>query len=132
MTPNNLPIRLILGFLFLNLIGCQDRSESESVMKILPGELDFGKIKQGEIYKGEFIIYNVGKSRLQIHNIITGCGCTVVRYEKRLVDSNDSVTVSFEIDSKNKFGKQNRTISIFANTKEAVSFFTIKGDIVPK
>lgn len=117
-------------FICVALFSCNlSKEKSLTKLKVIPEEVNFGKIKQDSIYKGVFYIKNVGDNTLEIYNVISGCGCTVVKLEQRKLQAGDSVPIKFEFNSRGKFGIQDRSISIFGNTKDTIQFFTIKGEV---
>jgi hypothetical protein len=58
---------------------------------------DFGKVKQGETLKHEFIFKNAGDGALNIQSVETSCGCTAALVSKKLLGPGQEgrVQVSF-------------------------------------
>lgn len=119
---------LILFFLSCNTL--DQKREAVAALEVVPQKIDFGIIKEDSILKGKFCIKNIGKSDVKILNIISSCGCTVIKSDLKIIQIDDSSFVDFEFDSKGKLGLQDRYISIFANTKDTLHFFEIKGEVI--
>lgn len=91
---------------------------------------DFGQITQGEIITTVFRFRNVGKSDLIISSAQGSCGCTVPEWSKEPIKpgKNGEVTVTF--DSNGKFGVQNKTITLVANTIPNTKVIALKGEVL--
>ena len=76
---------------------------------------DFGKIKQGEVAKTEFVFMNTGKGTLDIRATKANCGCTVSKPDKDELKSGDSSKVIVTFNSAGRRGKQQKTITVFSN-----------------
>lgn len=92
---------------------------------------DFGEIKQGEQVSYTFKFRNVGKSPLVITKAKASCGCTVPKYDNKLVDPNEdgSIEVSFTASGP---GMQYKTVKIFANTIPEVHELNITANVIEK
>ncbi|MDE5420257.1 DUF1573 domain-containing protein [Labilibaculum sp. DW002] len=76
----------------------------------------FGKISQGEIVVHDFFFKNVGEKDLIITNIETSCGCAVAKWKKEPIKMGEESSISIEFNSKGRYGKQYKVITIFCNT----------------
>jgi hypothetical protein len=92
-------------------------------------EFDFGTIKQGEVVEGTFLISNKGKTDLIITSAKASCGCTVPEWPKDPIKPGESSIMKFKFDSKGKSGKQNKSITIKANTENVTEVLRVKGTI---
>tara|TARA_B100000123_G_scaffold263819_1_gene233271 strand:+ start:3369 stop:3812 length:444 start_codon:yes stop_codon:yes gene_type:complete len=90
---------------------------------------DFGEVNEGEKLEHVFLIKNTGKANLVISSVKTTCGCTVAKFPKEpiLPDQQSEIIVVF--NTKGKFGKQNKTITLLTNTVPRAKVLTIKGYI---
>ncbi|MFB6258174.1 MAG: DUF1573 domain-containing protein [Flavobacteriales bacterium] len=91
---------------------------------------DFGTISQGEKVKHPFVYRNEGEAPLVIVSIEPSCGCTVAEEapEKPIMPGgSDTLTVTY--DSKGHRGKQNRSVSIVANTSPKTTKLRLKGTV---
>lgn len=89
----------------------------------------FGSVKEGEIVKKEFSFTNTGKVPLLIKDARSTCGCTVADWPKQPVLPGEQAIIKAEFDTKNKTGKQVKTISITANTYPSVTKIELLGEV---
>ncbi|MFA9371860.1 MAG: DUF1573 domain-containing protein [Labilibaculum antarcticum] len=76
----------------------------------------FGEISAGEIVVCDFFFKNIGSKDLVIKNIETSCGCTAVKWDKKPVPTGEESHITVEFDSKGRYGKQYKVITVFCNT----------------
>lgn len=93
-----------------------------------PVVIDLKNLKEGEIVNTSFAIKNVGNKPLIIRNVVTGCGCTSVKYDRKPLKSNDTAIVKLTFDSKGQFGAQMKTIEIIS-TDNIVTFIKLKANV---
>lgn len=95
--------------------------------------VDFGTITQGEVVSTNFKFKNVGKSDLIISSAQGSCGCTVPEWPKEPIKPGAEGRIAVTFNSSGKQGKQNKTITIVANTNPNTKVIALKGDVlVPK
>ncbi|MBI2279940.1 MAG: DUF1573 domain-containing protein [Bacteroidetes bacterium] len=95
--------------------------------------VDFGTITQGEVVSTNFKFKNVGKSDLIISSAQGSCGCTVPEWPKEPIKPGEEGKIAVTFNSSGKQGKQNKTITIVANTNPNTKVIALKGDVlVPK
>ncbi|MCX6353107.1 MAG: DUF1573 domain-containing protein [Bacteroidetes bacterium] len=89
---------------------------------------NFGKIEEGEKISYEYEYKNTGKNALVISMVTTPCGCTTPEYSKDPLDPGKTEYIKVTFDSKNKYGKQNKELTVIANTTppESVIEFTVE------
>lgn len=91
---------------------------------------DFGKLKQGEIAKTEFVFTNSGKGKLNIRATKANCGCTVSTPDESTLKSGDSSTISVTFNSEGRRGRQQKTVTVFSNDPtNPTQQLTIKADV---
>jgi len=146
-------IFLYLGFLSLSLVSCKqnaadsiadedaafakERARLAKVgfpeMTFVSAEYDFGKVNEGEKVAGSFEYTNTGKSDLIITSAHASCGCTVPEYDKdKAIKPGEKGVLKFVFDTNGKPENQNKTITIFCNTKNQQEKVNIKGYVNPK
>ncbi|MFV0521197.1 MAG: DUF1573 domain-containing protein [Mangrovibacterium sp.] len=76
---------------------------------------DFGRIKQNDKVSHIFHLTNKGKSNLIIRKITTSCGCTAVTPQKKMVAPGETIPLEVKFDSRGKFGRQTKIISVLTN-----------------
>ncbi len=90
---------------------------------------DFGTVKQGEKVTHIFKFRNTGDEPLIISNAKATCGCTVPRWPKEPIAPGEGGEIEVAFDTKGKSNKQNKKITITANTNPPQSFVYLKGVI---
>lgn len=98
------------------LEGDQDTS-SMAKMTFDETVYDFGTVNEGDLIKHTFRYKNTGKRPLLLKVAHSTCGCTVPKYNTNTPlqpGGIDSIVVIF--DTKNKPEKQNKTITVIANS----------------
>ena len=76
----------------------------------------FGKISGGEIGVCDFYFKNVGESNLIIKSIESDCGCANFKWTKRPIKVGEESKITIEFNSKGRYGKQYKVITIYSNT----------------
>lgn len=89
---------------------------------------DFGNLKLGEKVSYTFKFKNIGKTPLVITNAKASCGCTVPKYENKLVEPNTDGFVEVTFNSSST-GMQYKTIKVFANTIPEVHELKITANV---
>jgi hypothetical protein len=90
---------------------------------------DFGQIVKGEPVTHEFTFTNTGNDALIISSVQASCGCTVTEYTKDPIPAGEKGFVKATYNAA-KAGVFSKTVTINANTDEAVVTLTIKGEVV--
>lgn len=89
----------------------------------------FEEISEGEIVVCDFFFKNIGSKDLVIKNIETSCGCTAVKWDKKPVRIGGESHITVEFDSKGRYGKQYKVITIFCNTLAGVKELVITAQV---
>ena len=90
---------------------------------------DFGEVNEGEKLEHTFLIKNTGEANLIISSAKTSCGCTVPKFPQEPILPNQQSEVIVVFNTKGKFGKQNKTVTLLTNTVPRAKVLTIKGYI---
>jgi hypothetical protein len=90
---------------------------------------DFGVIKQGQKAEHVFVFTNTGDHELVIANAKGSCGCTVPEWPTEPIKPGESGEVKVVFDSSGKSGRQEKKVTITANTDPITTELTIKGEI---
>jgi len=93
-----------------------------------PVVIDLKNLKEGEIVNLSFAIKNIGAKPLIIRNIVTGCGCTSVKYDRKPLQSGDTALVKLTFDSRGQYGAQMKTIEIIS-TDNKVAYIKLKANV---
>jgi len=88
---------------------------------------DFGWVKEGDKVKFSYHFTNVGSEPLIILEANADCGCTVPSYSKKPVPPGGSGSLDVIFDTKSKAGRQDKKITILANTIPNYTDLRIQG-----
>ena len=91
---------------------------------------DFGSIDQGEVVEHAFEFTNTGSEPLIISNAKGSCGCTVPQWPREPIAPGATAQIDVRFDSKGKRNKQNKKVTITANTEPAQSFINVVGEVI--
>ena len=92
---------------------------------------DFGQINEGDVATHEFHFTNTGKAPLVITSARGSCGCTVPEYPKTPVSPGDSGVIKVSFDSNGRSGRQDKTVTITANTVPNSKMLKITSEVIP-
>lgn len=79
---------------------------------------NFGFLKSGEIVVSSFVFTNTGEHNLIIKNVDSDCGCIHIKFPRQPVKPNETDKIEVTFNSSGMFGKQFKTIDLYANCKE--------------
>lgn len=92
---------------------------------------DFGEIKEGEKVNHVFNIGNKGKRDLIIRRVKTTSGCTAATPQKKVIKNGESAELEVVFNSKNKRGRQNKSIIIITNDpKQPTTTLRVTGNVI--
>ena len=92
---------------------------------------DFGQISQGEKVTYTYRFKNEGKADLIIAKVEGSCGCTVMKgWPKHPIKPGGKGKIDVIFDSAGRRGKQNKSISVVANTIPSTTVLKLEGEIV--
>ena len=91
---------------------------------------DFKEVTEGKKVEYTFLIFNKGKSDLQIRSAKASCGCTVASPTSNVVKPGQSTDLKVVFDSTGKLGLQNKTITVISNdSNQSTSILRISGNV---
>ena len=91
---------------------------------------DFGLISQGEKVTFTYRFKNTGESDLIIAKVEGSCGCTVMKgWPKHPIKPGGKGKIDVIFDSAGRRGKQNKSISVVANTIPSTTVLKLEGEI---
>ncbi|MEM9990743.1 MAG: DUF1573 domain-containing protein [Bacteroidota bacterium] len=91
---------------------------------------DFGTVESGEKVRHTYKFTNTGEEPLVISNAKGSCGCTVPKWPQEPIAPGAEGEIEVEFDSKNKSGRQTKTVTITANTDGGTERLTITGEVL--
>jgi hypothetical protein len=100
-------------------------------MKSEPETWDFGKIKEGEIVRHDFVLKNGTDKDLKIEGVTTSCGCTASAVKHKLLKPGESTEIEVSFNSSKYSGAVKQ--HIYVNTDSVdnpLMQFIIKADVV--
>lgn len=126
-------VTLIVGFF---VVFCAFAQEEEIVdgpyITFEETAHDFGDIYQDDKVEHTFTFENTGTAPLIITNVQTTCGCTAPEWPKEPVLPGQTAEILVRFDSKGKFGRQNKVISVISNSVATVNQVKITTNVLPK
>lgn len=100
-----------------------------AVMKFDKDFYDFGKIKSGDKVSYQFTFANTGSTPLIITDAVATCGCTKPEWPHEPIKPGDKGAIKVTFDSAHKLGRQDKQITITANTVPAQSVVHLVGEV---
>jgi len=94
-------------------------------------EHDWGELIDGDKAQHTFEFTNTGSNPLIISSAKGSCGCTVPKWPKEPIAPGETGKIDVEFASKNKKGKQTKTVTITANTEPAKTFLKVSSTVKP-
>lgn len=92
---------------------------------------DMGRIVQGSKVDRTFTFTNTGGSAVVITDVRGSCGCTVGKdWPKDPVKPGEKGSISVTFDSEGRSGKQDKTVTVVANTAPPSHVLTLSGEVV--
>ena len=102
--------------LALALTACKDIKQQKTSLAIIDNNRHYYPIKQGEELKMTFEVKNVGKSPFILEDIITSCGCVIVKENAIASIPVDRVAkVQLSYDSTKNIGHVKHYVTIYGN-----------------
>ncbi|TVQ76590.1 MAG: DUF1573 domain-containing protein [Flavobacteriales bacterium] len=92
---------------------------------------DFGRITEGEIATYDFHFTNTGDAPLVITSARGSCGCTVPEYPRTPLAPGESGKITVSFDSNGRSGRQDKSVTLTANTVPNSKILKITSEVVP-
>jgi hypothetical protein len=93
--------------------------------------LDMGKIVQGNTIEHRFTFRNTGRTALVITDVRGSCGCTVSKdWPREPVPPGGTGGITVAFDSEGRSGRQDKTVTIVANTTPPSTVLTLTGEVL--
>ncbi len=121
-----------------NLVMNDNTAESSSEKSGMPEfnfekELhDFGQLVDGEKVSYSFKFTNSGDAPLIISNAKGSCGCTVPNWPRNPIAPGESGSIDVTFNSSGRSGKQNKAITLTANTNPNRKVINITSEVTSK
>jgi hypothetical protein len=93
---------------------------------------DFGDIEEGKTVNTTFEFTNTGDVPLVITNASGSCGCTVPDYPRTPIAPGDKGEIKVSFNSTGRPGKNDKSVTIEANTMPRTTVLKITSTVLPK
>lgn len=120
---------IILCIILISIFTSCKKDTRFATMDFSENEFDFGTIKEGQKVEKNFTFKNNGLVDLVITNVQGSCGCTVGEYPKQPIKPNAESVIKVSFNSRGKQGKQEKSVTITANTKNKLEILKIFADV---
>jgi hypothetical protein len=90
---------------------------------------DFGTIEADSKVNYSFTFKNTGQADLIISRAVGSCGCTIPEYPKDPIKAGESGKIDVSFNSANKHGNQQKSVTIYTNSKAGVESLYITASI---
>ncbi len=125
---------LLAGLWLALAAGCRERNSraaatEETRMEVARKTWDFGEVAEGEEVCHTFRYRNTGEHGLLIKGADAGCTCTTVTYDRKPVAPGKEGKIEIVFNSRGRFGKQYKEITIFANVPEQKVTLSFTADV---
>ena len=98
-------------------------------IEFIESTVDFGNILQDSENTKVFKFTNTGSEPLIIENAKGACGCTVPQYPKEPIAPGETGEIKVVYKPGKQLNKQNKTVTITANTEPNATILTIMADV---
>ncbi|CDN31727.1 hypothetical protein BN938_1647 [Mucinivorans hirudinis] len=90
-----------------------------------------GRARDGEMLVGKFYVVNNSGEPMVITDVVTGCGCTVVDYDKKAIGAGEERLFNFSFDTRGRAGYQLKGIDII-DSRQRVARILIEAEVLIK
>ncbi|CAN5564462.1 hypothetical protein BH10BAC1_BH10BAC1_01050 [soil metagenome] len=111
------------------IIGLFSKSFSQEI-KFKSAKQKFGFVTEGDTVKLSYELKNVGDKPLIISNYEVECGCTVMEKVDRVIQPGETYVIKVTFDTHQKYDRQDRTVTIISNSKNAPNIVRFKGVVL--
>lgn len=91
---------------------------------------NFGDIQEGEVVTHIFSFENSGNAPLVITSAQGSCGCTVPVWPREPIAPGERGTIEVTFNSKNRGGRQDKTVTLTANTVPNTKVLKITSNVI--
>ncbi|MDI6759113.1 MAG: DUF1573 domain-containing protein [Candidatus Omnitrophota bacterium] len=122
---------LLLSFLVLFVLaGCCRIVKAQEKIED-PYLWDFGKVKEGNVVKHDFIFKNESNKNLKIEKITSSCGCIVSQAKKKILAPKENIIIEVSFKSKGYSGEVSQFVYVNTDNPDIpIVKFTIKAYVL--
>lgn len=129
-TLKNLSIKREVFYLVLILCMAQLQSHAQAILKFKDTKKNFGFVKKGELVTLNYEFTNTGSTPLIITDAKAECSCTSINFPKQPIAPNATNTITVNFNTLTVYDRQDRTVEITSNAKNATQKIRFKGVVV--
>jgi hypothetical protein len=123
-------------FLFTSLLIISLTGESQyaiTTIRFSETQHDFGTFREEAGRQSfDFEVTNTGSLPLIIQNVTASCGCTTPDWTRQPIPVRGKGKVTAIYDPKDRPGIFDKTLSVYTNSRPAVTTLSIKGEVIPR
>ena len=119
----------------LERIANEERAQAASTTSMSFDKMliDFGKIKEDTEHKASYTVKNTGKVPLIIEKVDVSCGCTTAKKPEKPIPPGGTDNIEIVFHPKiGQLDKQDKTVTVTANTDPSTEVLTIKAFVIEK
>lgn len=106
-------------------------TKDHPVMRFDRTHIDMGTIVQGTQFTDRYTFTNTGRSALVITDVRGSCGCTVSKdWPRQPIKPGEKASIEVSFDSEGRTGRQDKTVTVVANTSPPSTVLTLGGEVV--
>ncbi|MGB9746573.1 MAG: DUF1573 domain-containing protein [Bacteroidales bacterium] len=94
--------------------------------------IDLGRIVEGETAGVTFHFKNTGKANLIIKDVQASCGCTIPKWDKEPVPSDEEGSIQVFFNTTGRTGLQNKSIRIISNAANNEVILAVTAEVIPQ
>jgi hypothetical protein len=118
------------GTIFFLMLFFMAFSVQGQEIHIKESKKNFGFVHEGDTVKLEYELKNVGDKSLFITDYEVECGCTVMEKVYRSIEPGETYIIKVTFDTHEKYDRQDRTVRIISNAKNAPTELRFKGVVL--
>jgi hypothetical protein len=104
--------------------------QSQTVRRVTPEKIEFGRLPEGRTVEGDIRFTNTGAAAVHIQRVQASCGCTTTKTEKMTVEPGDTASIHYSVRTQGFRGIVRKTITVhFTEPQEKELEFVIQGTL---
>lgn len=119
-------------FTFIVILNSALGFNQEAVFFVQKPVVKFEKAREGDTLSHYFVFVNKGIKPLKINRYEVECDCTVLDFPKYEIQPNAIDSVRLTFDTNGKYYFQDRTVSVYTNSKKKKTILRFKVYVIPK
>ena len=118
----------LLTFVFFMFKKTKVEYSKYAKVEVKNPKYDFGEIYLKDTINHNFILKNISDNIFYISKVLSGCGCTSVEYEKKIIQNGDEIIIKTQfIANETKLGKSKNIIIVEGNSEQGIIRLELNG-----